>query len=90
VRVIGTDDGVILRLRTGCQRNQLPEQFGDDSSVHRGDGTAPFDDSILVWRRHRPDDQLDLESKSVPDEAIRTKATTPRLYDRAHRASIEQ
>ena len=28
-------DGVIYRMRSGCQWNQLPEQFGDDSSVHR-------------------------------------------------------
>src|SRR5579862_888803 len=28
-------DGIIFRLRTGCQWNQLPKEFGDDSSVHR-------------------------------------------------------
>src|SRR4051794_28694848 len=28
-------DGMIFRLRTGCQWNKLPERFGDDSSVHR-------------------------------------------------------
>jgi putative transposase len=28
-------DGVIYHLRTGCQWNALPRQFGDDSSVHR-------------------------------------------------------
>ena len=28
-------DGIIFRLRTGCQWNQLPKQFGDDSTVHR-------------------------------------------------------
>ena len=28
-------NGIIFRLRSGCQWNQLPEQFGDDSSVHR-------------------------------------------------------
>lgn len=28
-------DGIIYQLRTGCQWNQLPERFGDDSSVHR-------------------------------------------------------
>ena len=28
-------DGVIFRMRTGCQWNQLPKAFGDDSSVHR-------------------------------------------------------
>ena len=28
-------NGVIVRLRTGCQWNRLPEAFGDDSTVHR-------------------------------------------------------
>ena len=28
-------DGIIYHLRSGCQWNHLPAQFGDDSSVHR-------------------------------------------------------
>ncbi len=28
-------DGMIYRMRTGCQWNQLPKNFPDDSSVHR-------------------------------------------------------
>jgi putative transposase len=28
-------NGIIFRLRSGCQWNQLPKHFGDDSSVHR-------------------------------------------------------
>jgi len=28
-------DGIIFRLRSGCQWNKLPKHFGDDSSVHR-------------------------------------------------------
>jgi putative transposase len=28
-------DAVIFRLRTGCQWNHLPQQYPDDSSVHR-------------------------------------------------------
>ena len=28
-------DGIIFRLRSGCQWNHLPEEYGDDSSVHR-------------------------------------------------------
>jgi putative transposase len=28
-------NGIIYVMRTGCQWNQLPTQFGDDSSVHR-------------------------------------------------------
>lgn len=28
-------DAIIFRLRSGCQWNQLPKQYPDDSSVHR-------------------------------------------------------
>jgi len=28
-------DGIIYQMRTGCQWNSLPKEFGDDSSVHR-------------------------------------------------------
>ena len=28
-------DGIIYQLRTGCQWNHLPTQFGDDASIHR-------------------------------------------------------
>ena len=28
-------NGIICRLLTGCQWNQLPKQFGDDSTVRR-------------------------------------------------------
>jgi transposase len=28
-------DAIIFRMRTGCQWNQLPAEFPDDSSVHR-------------------------------------------------------
>jgi transposase len=28
-------NGIIFRLRTGCQWNQLPARFGDDRTVHR-------------------------------------------------------
>ena len=28
-------NGIIYVMRSGCQWNQLPSQFGDDSSVHR-------------------------------------------------------
>jgi putative transposase len=27
--------GIIYQMRSGCQWNHLPQQFGDDSSVHR-------------------------------------------------------
>jgi putative transposase len=28
-------EGIIYEMRTGCQWNVLPKEFGDDSSVHR-------------------------------------------------------
>ena len=28
-------NGIIFRMRSGCQWNHLPQQFGDDSTVHR-------------------------------------------------------
>jgi len=28
-------NGIIYQMRSGCQWNHLPPQFGDDSSVHR-------------------------------------------------------
>jgi putative transposase len=28
-------NGIIFRMRTGCQWNRLPKVFGDDSTVHR-------------------------------------------------------
>ena len=28
-------NGIVFRLRTGCQWNKLPAEFGDDSTVHR-------------------------------------------------------
>ena len=31
----GALDAIIFRLRSGCQWNRLPQEFPDDSSVHR-------------------------------------------------------
>jgi putative transposase len=28
-------DGLIYHFRTGCQWNQIPEVYGDDSTIHR-------------------------------------------------------
>ena len=28
-------NGIIYQMRSGCQWNHLPKQFGDDSSIHR-------------------------------------------------------
>ena len=47
-------DGIIYQLRTGCQWNALPPEFGDDSSVHRtlqrwvGRAVLPLLWSLLV------------------------------------------
>jgi putative transposase len=47
-------DGVIFRLRSGCQWNQLPERFGSDSTVHGwfqrfvGDGVLEEIWAVLV------------------------------------------
>jgi len=47
-------NGIIFRLRTGCQWNRLPKIFGDDSSVHRwlqrwvGDGVFEVLWAIMI------------------------------------------
>ena len=28
-------DGILFRMRTGCQWNKMPERFGSDRTVHR-------------------------------------------------------
>lgn len=28
-------DGILFKLRTGCHWNQIPKEFGDDSTIHR-------------------------------------------------------
>lgn len=28
-------NGIVFRLRSGCQWNKLPKEFGDDSTIHR-------------------------------------------------------
>ena len=43
-------NGIIFRMRTGCQWNQLPKTFGDDSSVHRWFQTWVEDDIFVqLW-----------------------------------------
>lgn len=43
-------DGIVFRLRSGCQWNQLPQEFGNDTSVYRTfrrwETRAVFD---LLW-----------------------------------------
>ena len=43
-------NGIIFRMRTGCQWNHLPKTFGDDSSVHRWFQTWVEDDIFVqLW-----------------------------------------
>jgi putative transposase len=42
-------DGIIYHLRSGVQWNQLPKEFGDDSSVHR---------TFQRWERLKVFDQI--------------------------------
>lgn len=42
-------DGIIFRTRSGCQWNQLPKEFGDDSSVHR---------TLQRWQRRKVFDHI--------------------------------
>lgn len=50
----GAFNGIIYQLRTGCQWEALPAEFGDDSSVHRtfqrwiAKGVLPLVWSLLV------------------------------------------
>ena len=47
-------NGIIFRLRSGCQWNQLPKELGDDSTIHRtfqrwvGQGVFPRVWALLV------------------------------------------
>jgi putative transposase len=45
-------DGIIYQLRTGCQWNQLPKEFGSDTTVHRW-FTAWVESGMLeaLWAR---------------------------------------
>lgn len=42
-------NGIIYRMRTGCQWNHLPDSFGDDASVHR---------TLQRWERAGVFDQI--------------------------------
>ena len=39
-------NGIIFRLRSGCQWNRLPKELGDDSTIHR---TYISDGCFLAW-----------------------------------------
>ena len=48
-------NGIIFRLRSGCQWNHLPKTFGDDSTIHRTGfsyGYANRDVLNQVWYGH--------------------------------------
>ena len=52
-------DGIIYRLRSGVQWNQLPREFGDDSSVHR---------TLQRWVRLKVFDRIWAVLQSESDE----------------------
>jgi putative transposase len=43
-------DGVVFRMRSGCQWNRMPERFGDDATIHRW-GQRFVRDGVLeeIW-----------------------------------------
>ena len=49
-------NGIIFRLRSGCQWNRLPKELGDDSTIHRtfqrwvGDGASCTECGEPWWR----------------------------------------
>jgi transposase len=48
--------GIIFRMRTGCHWNHLPQEFGDDSSIHRTlqrwESISLFDILWATWLTH--------------------------------------
>ena len=47
----GALDGIIFRMRSGCQWNQLPREYPDDSSVHLHHDVTRFDSFVAGhWR----------------------------------------
>ena len=45
-------NGIIYRMRTGCQWNRLPREFGDDSTIHRPSQSSPVS-AVVRQRRVR-------------------------------------
>jgi len=85
-------DGIIFRMRTGCQWNHLPKEFGDDSSVHRTfqrwDALGLFDKlwarlltycqdlDALDWQWQAADGCLS-KARGVPKRGVKTKPSAP-------------
>ena len=70
-------NGIIYRLRSGCQWNKLPKQFGDDATVHgwfqrwSGDGVLENIWAVLV---EHSDELGDVEWKWQAAESTRGKS----------------
>jgi transposase len=95
-------NGIIYRMRTGCQWNHLPEQFGDDSSVHRTlqrwERSGVFDKlwglivsrcdelSGVDWQWQAADGWLG-KSRGVPKRGRKTPAAAQTPRIAANRAS---
>jgi len=85
-------DGIIFRLRTGCQWNRLPKELGDDSSIHRTfqrwNRLGVFDElwaTLLLeceelggvdWQWQSVDGQLG-KARGVPKKGHKTSASVP-------------
>lgn len=95
-------NGMIYRMRTGCQWNQLPPHFGDDASVHRTqqrwESLGVFDTlwaqvqtccqelDGVDWQWQAADGCLG-KARGVPKKGQKTKASDPILQTEARRAS---
>jgi transposase len=95
-------NGIIYHMRTGCQWNHLPEQFGDDSSVHRTlqrwERSGIFDE---IWRLivSRCEELADVDwqwqaadgwlgkARGVPKKGHKTPASEQTLRIAPNRAS---
>ncbi len=81
-------DGIIFRMRTGCQWNHLPKAFGDDASLHRtwqrwdafglfdklwaGLLSACHDLDGVDWQWQAADGQI-AKARGVPKKGRKTK-----------------
>jgi len=85
-------DGILFRMRTGCQWNHLPKAFGDDSSVHRTfqrwDALGLFDKLWATLLTYCQDlDEVDWQwqaadaclskARGVPKRGAKTKRSAP-------------
>jgi len=71
-------DGILYKLRTGCQWNVLPKEFGDDSTVHRHFHAMCRNGVFLeLWRlllaRCEELDGVDWEWQSVDTSMVKAR-----------------